>query len=1132
MVETAEKKLVVVLYVDIRPRYRLPLHRSPELYAEPQQKLFERLSRIVLNLGGTVNAVTTSQFYALFGIPQALEDTRERALRAAHLIRQAILRHNAEMHQDLVANIGMHEGFVSSLKVNLGNGVQQIFTGEPLDAARELAHQALNHIAVSDSLARELNELYEFSPPHKVEALPQEPLNLFQLLSGKKKSLQVRPAENFVGRQNILTALYGHILRLQEGVGGALLLTGDPGIGKTEVLYQIIRKLQQRNMHYLFARCLPRHKMTSFFAFRDLLERYCGVESDDPEEGLNALWNSLSDFLPPQDLMILEKLFITQDLPPEDLSEMKKEGSSLLVAFSHFLDALRQNKPLVVIFDDVQYMDADSKKLLSIFREGPYHHQVLLILAMMEQEDLFFLRGFSIQKYPLGPMTDEELLQIGAPWLSRLEPASAQAFLSRLLPAAKGNPLFFLDNLYYFAEHKREKICIPNRIFTDVSARIDRLSKELQEILKKLSVLGPRFYTNFLHLFLKMEKTSVRSILTSLEQTYFIFSQMKGSWKEECLFYTPLIPEVIQASLPEEVRMEYHREAVNAMLEAYKGQEAPFSDRIAAQFIALRDWGNALYHSTIAFGYARTHINRETAEEILNSAQRFLLEKDVETVTRIKFYVEVGRFALFDGAHSTAEENFLQALKEAEFIADKEYTILSLLNLGILCYQTGRWREAQDYLQRVVDQTESDSEAHIQAASYIGYIEYQRGRVESAMESLRKQWAASRANSRSEGIATAFLGLAFSHSKDPKALSFLRHSREIFQEQQNRWNVAAMENNIGFYYFRVANDLPAAEEHYNEAYDTFRSLRDNARFTTLHLNFGLLKMAEGNYDNAREHFGLVEHATRVFQLPYWEVMNLHRQGVVDYYLGAYTRAYERFLESVGLAEKSGIDRWRVWGLLGAGEVLMQTGRLKDAQSLWQTALKKSEEEKDETLIHYSLSRLGVADSLDGKPVEGRKALLSAMEFAARIREMELLAYSSLNYHSIFREERIEKTLSALHHLHNLLKEKKKDELQYYHCLTMLEIFKISGEREWADRALHKAENMKFIDAEWRVLTALGNYYATGGNREESQRLYFRAQRIIRGIAGQLQKDKEWYTAFLSDPEKAPALSATPADSPG
>jgi len=1083
----------------------------------------------VLNLSGTVNPISTSQFYAIFGVPQALEDARERALKAAHLIREAISRYNVQARSDLVADIGMHEGFVSCLKVNLGNGVQQVFSGEPLEVARELAHHSPNHTSVSDSFVRELHELYQFSAPQKMEALPREPLNSFYVLSRKKKSLQVNPAENFVGREKTLFSLQGHILQLQEGIGGALLLTGEPGIGKTEVLYQIIHKLQQKNIHYLFACCQPAHKMTPFFAFRDLLERYCEVESDEAEEGLNALWNRLSDFLPPQDLMILEKLFLTQDLPPEALAEMRK-NTSLSQAFSHFLDALRQNKPLVVIFDDVQYMDDDSKRFLSIFKEDTYRNQVLLILSMVEQMDLSFLKGFSVTKYPLGPMEDKELLQMGASYLSRCDPASAEALVRRLLPAAKGNPLFFLDNLYYFTEYKRETIQIPYRIFTDVSARIDRLTRDLQEVLQKLSILGPRFYTNFLHLYLKMEKNSVRSALTSLEQAYLILPQMKGSWKEEYIFYTPLIPEVVRSSLSEKVQMEYRQEAVNAMLEAYKGEEESFSDRIAAQFISLRDWNNALHYSTLAFGYARTHINRETAEKIMESARGFLMSEGVEAATRLKFCVEAGRFALIDGRHDLAEENFRQALKDAQSTHKKELTIQPLLNLGLLAFQTGRLRDAQRYFKRVMDLTNSNSEEHIQAASNFAYIEHRKGKVEKAMQALREQWSASRANSRAEGIATSFLGMALTNTKDPNALSCLRQSLEIFQEQQNQWNVAAMENNLAFYYESVANDLKLAEERYNEAYDTFRSLGDRARTATLHLNFGLLRIEQGNYDNASEHFELVDNASRVFQLPYWKVMVLHRKGVMDYYLGIFTRAYERFQESAELAKQSGIDRWQVWGLLAAGEVLMRTGRLKDAQALWQKALKQSEEEEDEMLIHYSLSRLGVADSLDGKPEDGKKELLSAMEFASRIRELDLLAYSTLNYYSIFQEEKIEKNLSNLRYLHNLLREKKKDELQYYHCLTMLELFKITEEREWADLAIQKAESMKFIDVEWRILTALGNHYASGGNREESQRLYSRAQRIIKDLAGQFHQDKEWRTAFLSDPEKAPALAVLNPDS--
>src|SRR5262249_5040489 len=258
--------------------------------------------------------------------------------------------------------------------------------------------------------------------PVPVKGLP-DPVDVCELVgaSALRRRLQAAAARGltrFVGRQHEFDALYQALMQAEAGHGQVVALVGEAGVGKSRLVYEFVHGPQTQGWLVLESASVSYGKATPYFPVIDLLKRYCHVEEQDEPRTVRAkvtgqvltLDETLQDTLP----ALLSLLEVLPDDSPFRSLDRPQRRQRLLAALKRVLLRESQVQPLLLVFEDLHWIDAETQALLdSLVESLPTAPLLLLVNYRPEyQHDWGSKTSYTqLQLDPLPPASAAELLQ-------------------------------------------------------------------------------------------------------------------------------------------------------------------------------------------------------------------------------------------------------------------------------------------------------------------------------------------------------------------------------------------------------------------------------------------------------------------------------------------------------------------------------------------------------------------------------------------------------------------------------------------------------------------------------------------------------------------------------------------------
>ena len=497
-----ERKQVTVLFADIKDSTELIKDLDPEAAQQLLDPALHRMMEAVHRFEGTVNQVLGDGIMALFGAPLAHEDHALRACYAALTMQTAMRDYTEAVRRahgiELRIRVGLNAGEVVVRAI--GNDLHMDYSavGQTTHLAARMEQLATpGTIRLTAATLRLVEGLVQVQAlgPIPVKGLT-EPVEVFELLgaSALRRRLQAAAARGltrFVGREAELAALRQALDQAGAGHGQVVAVVGEAGVGKSRLVYECVHAHYTQGWRVLESASVSYGKATPYFPVVDLLKRYAHVEDADEPRTVRAkvtgqvltLDETLQETIP----ALLWLLDVLPDDSPFRTLEPPQRRQRTLEALKRVLLRESQVQPLLLVFEDLHWIDAETQALLDSLIESLPTARLLLLVNYRPE----YQHGWGSKTYYTQLRLDP------------LPPASAEAFLDALLgqdpslaplkrlliERTEGNPFFLEESVRTLVEtgvlvgepgayrlaQRLPTIQVPATVQAVLAARIDRL---------------------------------------------------------------------------------------------------------------------------------------------------------------------------------------------------------------------------------------------------------------------------------------------------------------------------------------------------------------------------------------------------------------------------------------------------------------------------------------------------------------------------------------------------------------------------------------------------------------------------------------------------------------------------------
>ncbi len=585
-----ERKSVTVMFSDVSGFTAMSERLDPEEVHAIMDRAFEVILDAVHRYEGTINQFLGDGVMALFGAPIAHEDHTHRALSAALAIQKELEPLAADVRRLHGAEFRMRMGVNTGLVVvgAIGKDLRMDYTavGDTTNlAARLLAIAKPGQIVVSEQTQHlragffTFDDLGQFqvkgkSEPVRAYAVTGELQGRTRLEVSKERGLTA-----LAGRDRELERLQDAFGRAAAGQGSTMLVLGEPGVGKSRLLYEFVHGLDGAERLELEATCASYGGSVPYRPVLDLLRRCLDlpVGASDHEIRTRAAEHVQRLGLEGGERAVLLAHFLGAPAPPELLgrlsgAELKDRTHELLRDL--FL-RLSESSPVLVVVENVHWADASSGALLGYLATHLATHRLLLLLSARPTSPLPWLPAVAgtVSLQGLGAAEVEQMTR------SALGAEGVSAPVRELLvEKGAGNPLYVEEILRQLQETggllvedgevrlRHADVKVPATIHDIIAARVDRLGEPVKLVLQAAAVIGRRFGVSLLSRVLGTPAEHAARSLEDLHRLDFVFP----SASDPELMYSfkhALTQDVVYGSLLERRRRQYHA-AVGTGLEA------------------------------------------------------------------------------------------------------------------------------------------------------------------------------------------------------------------------------------------------------------------------------------------------------------------------------------------------------------------------------------------------------------------------------------------------------------------------------------------------------------------------------------------------------------------------------------
>src|SRR5262244_1705108 len=581
-VREAERRQLTVMFCDLVGSTPLSTRFDPEDLREIVGGYHRCVTDTVGRFGGFVAKYMGDGVLIYFGYPEAHEDDAERAARAGLAVIDAVGR--LATQEPLNVRIGIATGLVVVGDLTGAGAAQErgVVGETPNLAARLQALARPGTLVVADSTRRQIGTLFEIEDlgPQPLAGFA-EPQRAWRVIgeSGVVSRFEALRSETtpLIGRDEELDLLLRRWQQAKPGEGRVVVISGEPGIGKSRLTAALSQRIDTEPHTRLCCFCSPHHQDSALYPVIGQLERAAWFTRDDTATmKLDKLEVLLGDGAEPGDLsLIAEMLSLSGErFPPLDLSPQRKKERTL-AALLRQLQALARRQPILMIFEDLHWIDPTSREALDLTVEKIANLPVLLVATYRPEFQPPWVGQSQVTVIALNRLGRTE----GAILVHRLAGnmgALPPDVVDEIVERTDGVPLFVEELTKAVVEAGADRgyasisavllssLAVPATLHASLLGRLDRLGPAAKNVAQVGAAIGHDFSHELLAAAAPLAEPELREALRRLVEAGLVF-QRGAAPTAEYLFKHALVQDTAYSTLLRGPRQALHRRIAEAL---------------------------------------------------------------------------------------------------------------------------------------------------------------------------------------------------------------------------------------------------------------------------------------------------------------------------------------------------------------------------------------------------------------------------------------------------------------------------------------------------------------------------------------------------------------------------------------
>ena len=604
-----ERRQATVMFSDLSGYTRMTERLDPEEVNAIMDRVFGNIAQIITRFEGQTESFIGDAVMALFGVPKTHEDDPVRAIMAAREIHKVVSSLTPHFEDKVGGSLRMHTGINTGLVVTGGANPRKGLlgcTGDAINVASRLQGLATpGEILVGDSTYQRAKGYFIFEElgPIRVKG-KQDPIAAYRVLAPSNRGNRFEiSAENgltpLVGRDKELELLMDGFKRATGGTGQAFSIVGEAGVGKSRLLHEFQKSVYGEGVTVWEGRALSYSKYTGYKPIIEILKSAFGVVESDGDDEIGRKIRRGLKTLKVDEASKLPYILALLTLRTNGLHEMTM---STMARKDLFLEAVRdvvlkgsEIKPIVIIIEDLQWIDHSSEEIINSLFDAISAAKVLILLTYRPDYVNQWGSRSDHKQVRLNRLSNRESLAMVTPVLGAEHIDRKLADL--IIEKAGGIPFFIEEfvksleelkiigktkNRYHLIKDIRV-VTIPSTIHDVIMARIDTLPRGAKKVLQIGSVIEWEFSHQLIQLLADLPEKELASHLSALAGSGFLYE--RGSYPNSTYYFKhALIMDVAVQSLLKPIRRQYHRKIAEVMEKNFPEIAGPHPEILGHHF--------------------------------------------------------------------------------------------------------------------------------------------------------------------------------------------------------------------------------------------------------------------------------------------------------------------------------------------------------------------------------------------------------------------------------------------------------------------------------------------------------------------------------------------------------------------
>ncbi|RLF47923.1 MAG: hypothetical protein DRN20_05295 [Thermoplasmata archaeon] len=681
----------------------------------------------------------------------------------------------------------------------------------------------------------------------------------------------------FVDRENEIETILMHLESAKKGEGRILLLGGEAGIGKTSLMEEVKRMLAEDEVIVAEGRCVLGGGAVPYAPFTEIIDVIGEKHTPMPirEEKIGGAPLGLLGVSSAGAEGGIALLGMGEDEERKArMEDLSRERGQVFGEIVSYIRNASQTTPLMLIIEDMQWIDESSAQLLiHISHEigemrcliiGAYRVEEVeenspaykLIESLSSARSVYLMELKGLSKEDVKKLI-EEMTGIEAP---------PENFVEIMYRRSGGNPTFVKEALRALLEdglartpwdvEALERLAMPKTVREVIGRKIKKLPNACIKVLKYASIVGEDVDYEVLRRIVNMDEDDLLDALDTLLEEGILAESEAEDDEDVYVFTNFQTRAVIYNGISRSRRRITHRKIGEVMENLYSSDMEKWVYHIARHFYMGRDYEKALKYSIAAARRAKSVYAIEDAIQYYKWALRSMEKLGRKGEDMLTVLLELGNMYSMTARWEEAIPYYTRVI-EGAMEGYPRYEAIARIRLGDTYRQMSMWEKAEENLDKGLEISEriNDKSLMAEAERMLGYIHWRKGEYKDAVEHYMRSigYAKEAKDEHVIGVNYIDLGNVYSDlGDDEKAIRYYNMSLEILEKFKDYAQIARAYNNLGDKAMK-RGDWERAVEYFKKCEETAKKIGSMDMIAWAEFNTAEALARWGRLDDALKH---------------------------------------------------------------------------------------------------------------------------------------------------------------------------------------------------------------------------------------------------------------------------------------